>query len=254
MAPKTRRLTVLGRHAINFCGQTITYTLKQSQRIRYVRFEIRPLTGLAVVIPKGFDKRQIPGLLNDRKSWILDRLARCSQPKLSCKVKNGGTIPYLGKDLKLDILTAHANPGIRLVQNRLVVNTNSSDGNLVYLLECWYRWRAEEVINQKVEKLRSRLGVGYNRVTIRGQRTRWGSCSQRGNLSFNWKLVMLPEPVIDYVIIHELSHLKEMNHSRRFWDYVTRYCPDWHERKRWLKEHEMHLNMEWSPSTPAETP
>ncbi len=254
MTSKSRRLTIIGRHAINLCGQTVSYTLKQSPRIRYVRFEIRPLTGLSVVIPKSFDKRQIPGLLKDRKSWILDRLTRCSQPKLSIAVKNGGTIPYLGQDLRLVLLKTPGSPSIRLVQNRLVANTNSSDGNVVHLLECWYRLRAEDVIKQKAEMLRSRLGVSYNRVTIRGQRTRWGSCSQRGNLSFNWKLVMLPEPVIDYVIIHELSHLKEMNHSRRFLDYVARYGPDWYERKRWLKKHEMHLNMDWRLSTPGETP
>jgi predicted metal-dependent hydrolase len=74
-------------------------------------------------------------------------------------------------------------------------------------------------------------------LSDRGQKTRWRSCSQKGNLSFNWKLIMMPEPVIDYVIVHELAHLKEMNHTKRFWELVGKHCLEWRYHRKWLKDH-----------------
>lgn len=81
------------------------------------------------------------------------------------------------------------------------------------------------------------MEVKHARITIRDQKTRWGSCSSRGNLNFNWRLVMAPPPIIDYVVIHELAHLIELSHSPRFWETVERYCPDHREHRRWLREH-----------------
>ncbi len=98
-----------------------------------------------------------------------------------------------------------------------------------------------KLVEEKIDKLSAHLGVRYNRLVIRGQKTRWGSCSRKSNLSFNWKLIMAPEPVINYVIIHELAHLKEMNHTKRFWELVAQYCPRWREHKKWLNDHTAEL-------------
>ena len=77
----------------------------------------------------------------------------------------------------------------------------------------------------------------YGRITIREQKTRWGSCSSKGNLNFNWKLIRMPEEILDYVVVHELAHRKEMNHSRQFYQTVASVLPDYRQRERWLKEH-----------------
>ena len=116
-----------------------------------------------------------------------------------------------------------------------------NNGLLEPALEQWYRTEAYKLITERTARLSSDMGIGYKQLVIRGQKTRWGSCSHKRNLSFNWKLVMSPETVIHYVIIHELIHLKEMNHSKRFWELVARYCPDWQEHKKWLKQHEADL-------------
>ena len=80
------------------------------------------------------------------------------------------------------------------------------------------------------------MGVSYGSITVREQKTRWGSCSAKGNLNFNWKLVLMPEEILDYVVVHELAHRLQMNHSTEFWDEVEKILPDYRKRRQWLKE------------------
>ncbi|MBD5542790.1 MAG: M48 family metallopeptidase [Lachnospiraceae bacterium] len=97
--------------------------------------------------------------------------------------------------------------------------------------------QALTVIPSKAAYYAEQIGVSYGRITIRNQKSRWGSCSAKGNLNFNCLLMLTPEKVQDYVVVHELCHRKEMNHSQRFWSEVERILPDYKERRRWLKEH-----------------
>ena len=96
--------------------------------------------------------------------------------------------------------------------------------------------KAAEVLPEKVSRFAQQLGVSYGRITIRSQRTRWGSCSAKGNLSFNCLLMLCPEPVQDYVVIHELCHRKEMNHSPAFWSELEKHSPDYRIHRKWLKD------------------
>lgn len=103
-------------------------------------------------------------------------------------------------------------------------------------LERRYRQAAKEYFPKRVEYYAQQLGVSYGRIRIAEQKTRWGSCSGKGTLSFNWKLMLAPPKVLDYVVVHELCHLKEMNHSSRFWKLVEEIMPDYKEYRTWLKE------------------
>ncbi len=101
--------------------------------------------------------------------------------------------------------------------------------------------KATKVIPERVEYYAPKIGVQYNRITIRNQKSRWGSCSAKGNLNFNCLLMLTPPEVIDSVVVHELCHLKEMNHSKRFYEEVLRVYPEYHKWEKWLKEHGRHL-------------
>jgi len=239
------QLTLAGERKTTLDGQTISYTVKRSANAKHIRLEVRSETGLTVVIPNSYDARYIPDLLEAKREWILSKLAKYGQfpsHKIENELKSGDTLPYLGRDLEVVKRQNHGSgDSVRLERNKLIVVLRAENGRLDLVLEQWYRMQAAELIREKAEKAGARLGLTYNRVIIRGQKTRWGSCSHKGNLSFNWKLIMAPEPVIDYVIIHELAHLKEMNHTKRFWRLVAEHCPRWREHKKWLKDHETEL-------------
>ncbi len=104
-------------------------------------------------------------------------------------------------------------------------------------LEAWYRRQARTIITERLVYWNTQYGFTYQRVAIKEQKTRWGSCSRKGNLNFNWRLLLAPLSILDYVVIHELCHLKEQNHAPRFWALVAQSCPDYRERRRWLRIH-----------------
>ncbi len=99
------------------------------------------------------------------------------------------------------------------------------------------RDQAHELLADSVKYWAEKIGVKYGRVSVKDQKTRWGSCSEKGNLNFNWRLMIAPAPVRDYVVIHELCHLIEMNHSKNFWRHVSQFCPDHKVARKWLRDH-----------------
>jgi predicted metal-dependent hydrolase len=236
---------VVGSSTIVLGGRLVPYVVKRSQRARYARIEIRRETGLVVVVPKRYRLEEVASLLRDKSAWILrkvDDLSNVGPCSVGRRLESGAAVPYLGGSLELVVRRDGRQRGaVRLERGRLVFTVGDSDGDLHAALEGWYRQQARRVIGEKAEAASTRLGVAYRRLVIRGQRSRWASCSHKGTLSFNWKLMRAPEPVIDYVVVHEVAHLKEMNHSKRFWGLVAEHCPGWREHRKWLKEHEGHL-------------
>lgn len=112
-------------------------------------------------------------------------------------------------------------------------------------LEAWYRKQARRYLEEKTAWWAGRMGVTYLRIAIRDQETRWGSCSAQGNLNYNWKLVLLPEELADYVVVHELAHRTEMNHSENFWRIVEMELPDYRQRRRRLRNYEKEINQRY---------
>ena len=133
---------------------------------------------------------------------------------------------------------------VYLKGDNLVIQAGSNGRSKAQVLEKWYRAQAKHIFTGKADLLQKSMGVHYKDLTIRGQRKRWASASPTGSLSINWRLLLAPEPIIDYVLMHELAHLKHMNHSKKFWDYLSKFCPEWREHRKWLRINEEQLKSE----------
>ncbi|MGA9049401.1 MAG: SprT family zinc-dependent metalloprotease [Dehalococcoidia bacterium] len=243
MQPKSRPpLSVIGRQEIKLQNRSVSYTLKQSARIRAIRLEIRSESGLTVVVPKRYSRRQLNDILVKKSGWILRHLPATKplqMPLFIKEVDHGEKISFMGGTLDLAIAADDGKHMTPFLKGRtLFIPRGSVVKSRAEMLEGWYREQAARIFKEKADRFQKIMGVRYSRITIRGQRKRWASASPMGNLSINWKLLLAPETIIDYVIVHELAHFKHMDHSRKFWDYLARYCPKWRENRKWLLDHE----------------
>ncbi len=153
-------------------------------------------------------------------------------------------LPFVLGEINLLIVKKGSKDSVKLYYRKhpdgsrsLTVETGSEDSVLIRdSITDWYRRYAKETLLKKTAYYSKIMQTDYQRITVREQRTRWGSCSSKGNLNFNWKLMMMPETVIDYVVVHELAHRKHMDHSPAFWREVEKILPDYKERRNWLRE------------------
>jgi predicted metal-dependent hydrolase len=195
---------------------------------------------LEVVAPTAYNLVNLSEILREKKDWILkklevaNRLADAEQAKLP----QGRSVFYRGRQFLVETRVEPCSTGaVEVEEDRLVVVVPPGmEGNTSAVLERWLRQMARLVINQRIRVINEKLKLPINRVFIKGQKTRWGSCSQQKNLNFNWRLVMAPLPVMDYIVAHELAHLVEMNHSKKFWALVEQIYPGYKVHRAWLKK------------------
>lgn len=208
----------------------VPYQVRRSDRARRVRVSVDLERGVEVVLPRRAAEREAAAAIAELTPWIERRVAELERVRAAVAAR-GETVPYLGRPLRLV-----PQPGRTRVHRRgdaLLVP--ASDRRPA--LERWFRRAARAEIEPRLERACAVTGSSYARLTIRGQRTRWGSCSPTGALSFNWRLLLAPESVLDYVVWHEVCHLEAMDHSPRFWALLARRCPSYREQVRWLRRH-----------------
>ncbi len=238
--------TIERRDAVRLGTVEVPYVFKRVPRRRQVHILVNDEGTVEVRAPWRFGLRKAREVLRKNTDWVLktrdtvrERLAR--RPRLV----TGARLPLLDGSLRLDVrpraqigLFDGARPWRGRAERRgtvLRVSTASlGEGELRALIEHWYRREAATWLAGRVEHYSPRLGVRPSRVTIRGQRSRWGSCSARGTVSLNWRLMMVPVALADYVVVHELCHLRHMNHSRCFWAMVGSVVPDYQHCRRSL--------------------
>ena len=158
--------------------------------------------------------------------------------RMAVSYRDGAVFPYLGQRYQLEVrrYLSYQKPGVLIEGEKLVVLTARAERAVVeHAVREWYISRAKQVIPARVEQYRRSLKETVGTVRIKNVTSRWGSCSSKRNLNFNWRLVMAPVEVLDYVIVHELCHLKEMNHSPAFWELVEGVLPDYRTQREWLK-------------------
>jgi hypothetical protein len=207
----------------------LTYRVRRSDRARRVRITVDRAGTVEVVLPQRLPQRAAEEAVSEFRPWIDRRLADVGRQQAAVLAR-GDTVPYLGQSL-----TVITQPGRTRVVRRGQTLVVPEGPKRQAALERWYRRMAREEISARLDRVCALAGLTYTKLTIRDQRTRWGSCSRTGAMSFNWRLLLAPEAVLDYVIWHEACHLAVMDHSPRFWSLVAQYCPGYREQVSWLK-------------------
>ncbi|HEY4279344.1 MAG TPA: SprT family zinc-dependent metalloprotease [Conexibacter sp.] len=206
----------------------ILYSVRRSDRARRVRVRVDAADGVEVILPRRAAEREAAAAIRQLRPWIERRIAELERTRAQVAAR-GATVPYLGRTLAL--LAEPGRTRVHLRGEQLLV----PDGDHRDAVERWYRRRAHDEIAPRLDRATALAGSRYTRLTIRGQRTRWASCSARGAMSFNWRLLLAPEPVLDYVVWHEVCHLEVMDHSPRFWSLLASHWPDYRTHADWLR-------------------
>ena len=185
--------------------------------------------GVEVVLPRRAPEREAAAAIRELRPWIERRVAELEGARAAVAAR-GDTVPYLGRSLELS-----AQPWRTRVLRRGDVLFVPAGEARTPALERWYRRAARSEIEPRLQRACALAGTSYSRLTIRGQRTRWASCSRSGAMSFNWRLLLAPEAVLDYVVWHEVCHLEVMDHSPRFWRLLAARDPGYRAHVRWLR-------------------
>ncbi|GAC1523475.1 MAG: SprT family zinc-dependent metalloprotease [Thermoleophilaceae bacterium] len=218
----------------------VPYSVRRSDRARHARIVVDQ-GGVEVVVPRRMALRHVEPFVRRKQPWIertLRRLREAERTVAGVALEDGGSVPYLGTRLDLRVRTDPHRVRAHVARRgeTLHVSVASPAVDVVaQVIEGWYRRRARVEVARRLDRATARAGSRYTRLSIRGQRTRWASCSSTGAMSFNWRLLLAPEEILDYVVEHEVAHLEVLDHSRRFWSLLERRCPSYREHERWLR-------------------
>lgn len=233
--------------SLKFGKTIIPYEERKSTRIKRISIRVTP-DKVRVSAPARCSKREIQAFIEENSEWILENWLKIQETILKptlCLYETGVKVPYLGRNLEIQISEIEQ----KVIRARYEGKTDSL--NIVLpqgmseeqrqdavreILEKWFKQKARSTFLQKLEAWSQVMGVTYQQFRLKEQKTRWGSCSSLGNINLNWRAIMAPESVLDYLVIHELSHLKYLNHSQNFWDFVARFCPEHEVNRKWLRE------------------
>lgn len=232
---------------IELKGKSIAYRVRTSQRAKRISVRYSLGGGLEVVYPPGLRQPGPAALLHERRNWILSTIDRFSDAQANLpqrQYRQGESFLFRGASyqLKLETDPTRGRVNVHLSDSELkIILPESAPKDEVELfrsaVENFYRVQAKQYLPPRVRELAETHGFTYGKLRIKNQKTRWGSCSSKGNINLNLRLMMAPDAAIDYVIIHELCHLRELNHNAAFWALVESYCPDFRHWKAWFKEH-----------------
>ena len=194
-------------------------------------------------MPQRFPLREVAPFVEEKRGWIERTLRRMDEAGVEYpppQLHDGGMVPYLGERLALSVRVEPGRARARVARRDGLLHVAVPAPGREALrdaLERWYRRRARAEVTPRLAAAVARTGMRYTRLQIRGQRTRWASCSSNGSMSFNHRLLLAPPEILDYVVEHEVAHLEVLDHSPRFWALLGSRCPSWREREAWLRRH-----------------
>ena len=252
----TGRRTLEAEHRVELEGGSLAITVRRSPRARRLRVVVDPDRGVVVTVPAVHSLRggigHVEVFLQEREAWLRRHLDRQAQVRARIEARRpfepGGVVLYRGELHRLRV--AAAMPGAR---RSGVLRIGGEDGDEIVVsvaawtdarpvLERWLRERARAAIEAELIGHASALGVRPVGISIRDPRTRWGSASRAGRLSFSWRLILAPPDALETVVVHELAHLRVFGHGRAFWELVAARRPDHARWRRWLRQHAQELH------------
>ena len=230
----------LQKDKVKYGTITIPYQVIKTARIKTSEVIVGADT-ITVRAPFGKDKLEIQRLVLDKARWILKKQKEYREtiPEvIKPSFKENTTLPYLGANYPMEINKEQANDSIDLFDGKFVVNAKSSritSNRLKRLYENWLREKGKGFFEDRVKKHCKKLGVIVKRTAVKDLRNRWGSLTKSGVINLNLNLIKAPEDVIDYIVLHEICHLKIKEHSHHYWDLVHRFMPNYQNKIEWLK-------------------
>jgi len=216
------------------------YTVRRSDRARRARIQVTA-DGVEVIVPRRLPLDQVEPFVESKRAWIdrtLLRMRSAEAERPRPLLQDGGEVPYLGERLSLRVRVEPRRQRDHVVRrgDEMTV-TVAADGPqaVAAALERWYRGQARAEVARRLDAAVVRAGQSYASLQIRSQRTRWASCSSKGAMSFNWRLLLAPPEILDYVVEHEVAHLEIHDHSSRFWALLESRRPGYRAEERWLR-------------------
>ena len=204
------------------------------RKVKHIRILVNKDKEVKVIIPMKYPVSELKSILEKREKWIKKKLEHFDKLKNNFFNISGNEILFLGKRYVFKLNSEMKNY-YRIDEKEMKIYSGVDLLN-IRLQEHWLRQEAERIIKERISFINRDNRFKVNRIFIRNQKTKWGNCSSKGNISFNWRLVKAPLEVVDYLIIHELVHLEEMNHSKAYWEKVSQIYPNYKEANKWLKK------------------
>jgi predicted metal-dependent hydrolase len=240
-------MRAIERSRVQFGTTAIAYSILRSRRRATVSIAVDPVEGVLVTAPQGTSRERLDRVVHQKAAWVISRLKRQSDlpPALpEREFVSGETFLYLGRQYRLRVVLplteSRANTGVKLASGRLVVQ---GDDDLRGQLVAWYRARALRYLRARVAFWAPKAKAQPTQVVVRGQARRWGSCDAQGVLRLNWRVIQAPLRLVDYVVVHELIHLRHRDHTPAFWAELGRVLPDYDRRRAELRE--LGSRLEW---------
>ena len=226
-------------------NHNIAWSVRFSQRRRTIQLRIAAPGLVEITAPAGTTAARLEQVLLEKGAWILRQLQRLEDTaacSTNSSLTHGATVLYQGVPHSL-LLLADGGKKAQVTRKQGAIAIHlaelvgyDNDPAVIRALKNWFGEQAQSRLLERTRYWASHIGVTPLRITLRDQKTRWGSCSCRGSISFNWRIIMAPPPVLDYLVIHELCHMLQPNHSPKYWQEVSRWCPDYALHRRWLRQ------------------
>ncbi|WP_311172994.1 M48 family metallopeptidase [Halobellus ordinarius] len=228
------------RRRVELLGQSVEYELRRSDDATEPRIDV-DIHGVTVIVPQS-DEAYPEELLKENAVWVVEKKEKYDTYREQIperEYEEGAVFPYLGSEREVVV---ERRPSSDVTEDTLrLAKHHVEDTSVKRALETLYRRKARETFEERAEYFAQQMDVEYEKIEIRNQRTKWGSCSTTGTLGLNWRLMMAPQEIVDYIVIHELAHLRESNHNDSFWSLVGEHDPEYQEHSRWLEENSTRL-------------